>query len=241
MPKLSPEDLALLRKAGMGYVGIGGIAAGLLMTRNPAMGAGLGIGLLGLPIAALVGLPMMAKYGGNLATNIFRKAAGQKLVNGVAQHIPGTGLGAFATRMAGGALREATDIGAAAEMSGRAFLTGNLNPFSYRPGNLKRFTASNPITAWLPEFHTGTGLAKFTLNTKIAPRLVGLGVAAAAISGIKEAAFPHAPPPTLYFDGVNMKSKNDMGADGNLATAFMGKASSLNADEKRRIITSLFT
>lgn len=209
---------AMIRTAVGTTAVMGGIGAYVGVHHGTAAGVAVALGTLPAAIMGGIGAYYMVPKVGLFAANLGVRGAGAMFSAGTAS---------AAGRIGAAAVRSGVDAVSGAESLGRFLLTGSKN----RMG-------------WFPKFNTATGIKRFTPNDRIANRLIGIAGVAAIGAGLSAMAFPQAPPPTLYFDGVHMKSQNDMGADANLATAFMGKSSGFNlgnmsTTDKMRLISAL--
>lgn len=101
-------------------------------------------------------------------------------------------------------------------------------------------TSKDPLDAWLPNFKTASGIAKFAPNPSIARRLAIGGLAKAAFAPVSEMLGPHAAPATAFFDGRYMHHRNDMGANAQYGNAVLGSNSMLNANDYLSVLPHLF-
>lgn len=83
---------------------------------------------------------------------------------------------------------------------------------------------------------------KIAPNPRITRRLVGMGALFAVGSAVHEAMQPQIAPPSLFFDGRNMRHVNDMGTGGDYGMGIMGRNSGLNINyqDAARTISNMF-
>jgi hypothetical protein len=83
---------------------------------------------------------------------------------------------------------------------------------------------------------------KFAPNPRIVRRLTAMGALFAVGSAVHEAMQPQIAPPTLFFDGRNMRHVNDLGTGGGYGMGVMGRNSGLNMNyqDAARTITNMF-
>lgn len=100
----------------------------------------------------------------------------------------------------------------ALERMARFTLTGS--PLSMLSGGKSEFQSFSD--AWLPNARVlpNNDIRKYALNPSVIKRVVGGRAAMAVVSGLHELANPKVKDPTIFFDGVNIRSKGDMGAHG---------------------------
>lgn len=82
-------------------------------------------------------------------------------------------------------------------------------------------------------------IARMSPNLSIGRRLMGLGMIAGFGAMVGEAISPKAPPPTLYFDGLNMRHVNDMGANASYGQNVLGRNSTMNTIGTRAGVVGL--
>lgn len=83
---------------------------------------------------------------------------------------------------------------------------------------------------------------KFAPNPRIIRRLTGIGALFAVGAAFREAASPQVAPPSLFFDGRNMRHVNDLGTGGGYGMGIMGRNSSLNMNyqDAARMVSQMF-
>lgn len=126
--------------------------------------------------------------------------------------------------------------------------THNLSADFTDPIQLNRLTARGVDAAKAAEQATvkaGTKIIdprKLAPNPRIVRRLAGMGALFAVGSAVHEAMQPQIAPPTLFFDGRNMRHVNDLGTGGGYGMGMMGRNSSLNMNyqDAARTITNMF-
>jgi hypothetical protein len=188
---------------------------------------------MGLTIAAGIGQAATGNGAGILATTgliVGGSLAYRYGVLGTLKHLPGAvwkhtgGVPGIATGVAhAGAhiLGAGMSLLRTAEFGARSVLTGTLK------GGVK-----GGMDAWFPNMRIlpNTDIRRFSINPTVIKRLVGIGAAIGVASAAKDAISPGAPPPTHFFDGLNMHHINDMGAGAAYGQGILGRNSSLNSN-----------
>lgn len=103
-----------------------------------------------------------------------------------------------------------------------------------------------PLDDWFPHFNSQKldthDFRRLAPNPRIARRLIAGNLILGAGQMIHEAITPAAPPPTMFFDGLHMHHRNDMGTGGRYGSTMLGGNSDLNlsGDAIARVLPHLF-
>jgi len=103
-----------------------------------------------------------------------------------------------------------------------------------------------PLDDWFPHFNSQKldkhDFRRLAPNPRIARRLIAGNLILGAGQMIHEAISPAAPPPTMFFDGLHMHHRNDMGTGGRYGSTILGSNSDLNlsGDDIARVLPHLF-
>lgn len=163
-----------------------------------------GFGVLAGPSLAKLGIKSAGFMGKHLARTAISGSAG--ITNGVIQ----------------------TTLNA--ERVFRAVTTGSpINMFTGR-GQMGRTGVEEAIDAYLPNFRNmkSNDIRRFAPNTSIVKRLVAGRAVGAVFAGLSELIHPAAPNPTIFYDGVNIRRKNDMGVHAGYGQQLMGASTGMD-------------
>lgn len=210
----------------VGEIGALGLMAGI--------GTYLGVGPLALPAAWLGGRAAM------------KFAAPHMLgpMSTLGSRIPGM-IGKGAVRsIAGtaGILNGVMHTGLAAERVARTVLTGNpLNIIGVFGAQGRRTHLEQAVDAYLPNFRNlpNHDIRRYAPNPTIVKRLIAGRAIGAVFSGFSELINPRAPESTIFYDGVNIRRKNDMGAHAGYGQQLMNSSMGIDKQAIMRSLTHL--
>ena len=221
----------------------GGHGAGDVATHmGKSLGRAAGIGVLGaaagagiyatayLGISPLIALGALPVVTGGLALGL---VAGPALARGTAKLAGRTalGLGRLGVTGSAGALNGIFQTGMQAERIFRTVMTGSpMNMLGGVLGQGKRTPLEHAIDAYLPNFRnmSHTDVRKFAPNPTIVKRLIAGRAVGAVFSGLSELINPAAPNPTIFYDGVNVRRKNDMGVHAGYGQELLGASTGMD-------------
>jgi hypothetical protein len=115
-----------------------------------------------------------------------------------------------------------------AERIFRTVMTGSpINMLGGLLGQGKRTPLEHAIDAYLPNFRNmgPNDVRKFAPNPTIVKRLIA-GRAVGAV--FSELVNPAAPNPTIFYDGVNVRRKNDMGVHAGYGQELLGASTGMD-------------
>lgn len=198
------------------------------------VGTYLGVGPFALP-AAWIGGRTALKFMGPSAAGVMGKMGAE---------IPGM-IGRGAVRSVAGAaglLNGVMHTGIAAERVARTVLTGNpLNIIGIFGDQGRRTHLEQAVDAYLPNFRNlpTNDVRRYAPNPTIVKRIIAGRAIGAVFSGLNELVNPRAPESTIFYDGVNIRRKNDMGAHAGYGQQLMNSSMGIDKQAIMRSLTHL--
>ena len=217
--------------------GLGGLAGGTIGTAigvGMAYGPGYGVAALGAGAALAGGGVLAAKLLGSRLSSYLGMAGGINAAQ-VAAHSVGKIAGALSDSFLNAEyLARTVFTGGAPKFLGGQGVNGSMLdawfPFFRNTPISKVATAAEAEAAGVAVGKLSIDPMKFAPNPRIVRRAFGIGALFAVGSAISEAMKPNVAPPTLFFDGVDMRHVNDMGTGGDYGRSMLGRNSSLNVN-----------
>jgi hypothetical protein len=167
-------------------------------------------------------------------------AGGKALISGAAR-VAGTA----PIRALGGLAGVANGVlhtGLAAERVARTVLTGSpLNILGTFGDQGKRTGLEQAIDAYLPNFRNmpHTDIRKYAPNPTIVKRIIAGRAVKSLYSGLSELINPALPNPTIFYDGVNVRRKSDMGVHAGYGQQLLESSNGMNASLMRAAVHML--
>ena len=209
-----------------GELGALGLMAGI--------GTYLGMGPVALPAAWIGGrtaLKFLAPTAAGVAGRVGSAIPGM-LGRGAIRSVAGTA----------GLLNGVMHTGIAAERVARTVLTGNpLNIIGLFGAQGRRTHLEQAVDAYLPNFRNlpNHDIRRYAPNPTIVKRVIAGRAVGAVFSGLSELINPRAPDSTIFYDGVNIRRKNDMGAHAGYGQQLMSSSMGIDKQVIMRSLTHL--
>ena len=205
-------------------IGKGALLGGALAAGGSAFYLTQYLGFSPLVAAGIITAPLSIGLTGFLVGPSLAKGAGKLALRA------GTSLGRGAIPLAGGAMNSMLQTGLQAERIFRTVMTGSpLHPFMMR-GQGARTGVEEAIDAYLPNFRNmkSNDIRRFAPNPTIVKRIIAGRAVGAVFSGLSELMHPAAPNPTIFYDGVNIRRKSDMGVHAGYGQQLLGASTGMD-------------